>query len=89
MAEYYPDSDWQRCTFHFYRNVFSHVPRGKLRQVSAMLKAIHAQGSREAALDKANRVVEYLKEMRLRKAAELVEDKIAETLSYYAYPQAH
>ena len=89
MAEYYPDSDWQRCTFHFSRNVFSHVPRGKLRQVSAMLKAIHAQGSREAALDKANRVVEYLKEMRLRKAAELVEDKIAETLSYYAYPQAH
>jgi putative transposase len=57
VAEYYPDSDWQRCTFHFYRNVFSHVPRGKLRQVSAMLKAIHAQGSREAALDKANRVV--------------------------------
>jgi putative transposase len=65
------------------------MPRGKLRQVSAMLKAIHAQGSREAALDKANRVVDYLKEMRLRKVAELVEDKVAETLSYYAYPQAH
>jgi len=89
VAEYYPDSDWQRCTVHFYRNAFSHVPRGKLRQVSAMLKAIHAQESREAALEKANRVVEDLKALRLGKAAELVHEKIAETLSYYAYPQTH
>ena len=25
---------------HFYRNVFSHVPAGKLREVALMLKAI-------------------------------------------------
>ena len=30
---------WQRCTVHFYRNVFSHVPRPKMREVAAMLKA--------------------------------------------------
>ena len=88
-AEYYPDADWQRCTVHFYRNVFSHVPRAKMRQVSAMLKAIHAQESREAALDKANKVVANLREMRLQKAAELVERCISETLAYYGYPQTH
>lgn len=88
-AEFYPEADWQRCTVHFYRNVFSHVPRNKMRQVSAMLKAIHAQESREAALEKANRVVEDLKAMRLAKAAELVDEKIAETLTYYAYPSTH
>jgi putative transposase len=27
---------------HFYRNVFSHVPAAKVREVSHMLKAIHA-----------------------------------------------
>ena len=54
-----------------------------------MLKAIHAQESREAALDKSSRVVEDLKAMRLGKAAELVEDRITETLGYYAYPQTH
>ncbi|MEO0625183.1 MAG: hypothetical protein AAF183_23800 [Pseudomonadota bacterium] len=27
----------------FYRNVFSHVPSTKVREVSHMLKAIHAQ----------------------------------------------
>ena len=88
-AEYYPEAEWQRCTVHFYRNVFSHVPRGKMRQVSAMLKAIHAQESREAALEKADKVVTELRAMRLQKAAELVEQSISETLAYYAYPQTH
>jgi len=89
VAEYYPDADWQRCTVHFYRNVFSHVPRNRTREVAAMLKAIHAQESRETAEDKAAKVVERLREMKLRKAADLVNDKIAETLVYYGYPQPH
>ncbi len=46
-AEYLPESRWQRCMVHFYRNVFSHVPATKVREVSHMLKAIHAQESRD------------------------------------------
>jgi transposase-like protein len=45
-AEYLPDARWQRCMVHFYRNVFSHVPATRVRDVSHMLKAIHAQESR-------------------------------------------
>jgi len=89
VSDYYPDADWQRCTVHFYRNVFSHVPRSKMREVAAMLKAIHAQEKREAADEKARAVVSTLRDMRLGKAAELVEAKIHETLTYYNYPQAH
>jgi putative transposase len=89
LAEVYPDADWQRCVVHFYRNVFSHVPRGKLREVAAMLKAIHAQESREAALVKAADVVDKLMAMKLGAAAELVEQRIHETLAYYAYPPQH
>ena len=25
-ADFYPDALWQRCTVHWYRNMFSHVP---------------------------------------------------------------
>ena len=89
VADYYPEADWQRCTVHFYRNVFSHVPRNKMREVAAMLKAIHAQEKREAADEKARAVVSTLRDMRLGKAADLVETKIHETLTYYNYPQAH
>jgi len=88
-AEFYPEARWQRCTVHFYRNVFSHVPFQKLREVALMLKAIHAQENREAARRKADEVIAKLTAMRLVKAAELVEGAIDETLAYYAFPEEH
>ena len=52
IADYLPDAQWQRCMVHFYRNVFSHVPSTKVREVTHMLKAIHAQENRKAAQEK-------------------------------------
>ncbi len=88
-AEVYPEARWQRCTVHFYRNVFSHVPAPKLREVALMLKAIHAQENRKEALRKAEDVVAKLKAMRLSKAAELVQGHVEETLAYYSFPNEH
>jgi putative transposase len=48
-GEVFPQVAWQRCVVHWYRNSFSHVPRAKMREVALMLKAIHAQESRQAA----------------------------------------
>ena len=89
LAEGYPDADWQRCVVHFYRNVFSHVPNGKVRAVAAMLKAIHAQENRAAAQRKAKEVIETLKTMKLRTAAGLVDNAVNETFAFYAYPPQH
>jgi putative transposase len=88
-GEVFPQTDWQRCVVHFYRNVFSHVPNGKMAEVARMLKAIHAQEARASADAKAKEVIAKLKEMRLRSAADLVEQKVGETLTYYAYPSTH
>jgi len=57
MGMFYPDASWQRCIVHFYRNVFTVVPKGKIREVVAMLKAIHAQETRGTAEAKASAVV--------------------------------
>jgi len=54
-----------------------------------MLKAIHAQEDREAALEKASLVVEKLKSMKLLYAAKTVEEGIHETLTYTAFPREH
>lgn len=89
MAEVFPEADWQRCVVHWYRNVFSHVPSTKVREVAAMLKAIHAQENRKAAEAKAVDVVANLKAMKLRAAADLVESAIADTLTFYGYPPQH
>ena len=54
-----------------------------------MLKAIHAQESKEAARKKAGDVVEKLRSMRLNEAAKKVEDSIEETLTYMDFPSQH
>jgi putative transposase len=87
-AEVFPDTDWQRCIVHFYRNVFSHVPNGKVAHIARMLKAIHAQEDRKAATAKAKEVVARLRTMKLKTAADFVEQKVAETLTY-CYPSTH
>lgn len=89
LADFYPEAKWQRCVVHFYRNVWTAVPTGKVKEVAAMLKAIHAQEDRQAAKEKATQVVEKLRAMKLAKAAEIVENGIEETLSYYALPPEH
>ena len=88
-AEYLPEARWQRCMVHFYRNVFSHVPATKVREVSHMLKAIHAQESRDAADRKARAIVDDLRAARMNTAADLVERSVQETLTYYAFPDIH
>src|ERR1700757_4002156 len=32
-AEFFPDAAWQRCIVHWYRNIFSHVPSTKVREI--------------------------------------------------------
>jgi len=89
IAEVFPDAGWQRCIVHFYRNVFTRVPKGKVRDVATMLKAIHAQEDRKEALAKASNVVKKLIQMRLKGAAELLETGAIETVTYYAFPSEH
>lgn len=89
IAHFYPEAKWQRCIVHFYRNVFTVVPHGKVKYVATMLKAIHAQEDKQAAIEKAHSVAKKLREMKLPKAAELVLNSIEETLTYYDFPDEH
>jgi len=89
LAEFYPEAKWQRCAVHFYRNVWTAVPTGKVKEVAAMLKAIHAQEDAGAAREKATQIVAKLKGMKLGRAAEIVSAGVEETLSYYSFPSEH
>ncbi|MBS0330455.1 MAG: IS256 family transposase [Proteobacteria bacterium] len=89
LGEFYPEAAWQRCAVHFYRNVFSVTPKFKVKEVAAMLKAIHGQEDRAAAREKAATVAAKLDAMRLGQAAELVRAGADETLAYMAFPREH
>ena len=89
IGEVFPEAKYQRCTVHMYRNIFSVVPRKKCKEVDKMLKAIHAQENKEAAKEKAKLVIEKLREMKLSKAAEKLENGLEETLTYMDFPSEH
>ena len=89
IPKVFPEAQYQRCTVHFYRNVFTVTPRTKMRTVAMMLKAIHAQESKKAAREKAASVAQQLREMKLSAAAQKVEESIEETLTYMDYPTEH
>jgi len=89
LGDFYPKASWQRCVVHFYRNVFTVVPKGKVKEVAAMLKAIHAQEDKKEAMRKAALVVKKLQTMRLGRASDILKEGIEETLRYYKFPREH
>ena len=89
IPEVFPEAKYQRCTVHFYRNIFSVTPRSRMKFVAKMLKAIHAQESKEAAREKAKQVADELRNMKLKEAAKKLDDGIEETLAYMNFPYEH
>lgn len=88
-GEVFGEAKWQRCVVHWYRNVNTMVPNSRSKEVYAMLKAIHAQEDKAAALKKAQDVVAKLRGMKLRQAADIVEQGVEETLTYMDFPREH
>lgn len=89
VTEVFPEAKYQRCSVHFFRNIFSVVPRKHGKEVGRMLKAIHAQEDKAAALEKSERVAEKLRSMKLNKAADKLLDGVAEILTYMDFPEEH
>lgn len=89
LGEVFSKAKYQRCTVHFYRNMFSVTPCSKVKLVAKMLKAIHAQESKKAAREKAKSVVDELRAMKLKEAARKVKDGIEETPTYCDFPCEH
>lgn len=89
IPDFYPEAKWQRCAVHFYRDIMKAVPQHKMSEAMRLVKTIHAQESRESARQKAAQVVEKLKEIKLPKAAKIVETGAEETFSYYDFPPQH
>jgi transposase-like protein len=87
--EFFPEAQWQRCVVHWYRNVFSHSPKGKVAEIARMLKAVHAQEDRKSASAKIAEFVTKLKTMKLARAADLVANHGQETLTYVGFPRNH
>ena len=69
VGEVFPEAKHQRCIVHFYRNIFSVVPRSKVKLFAKMLKAIHAQKSKVASIVEDKAVADELHSMKLPEEA--------------------
>ena len=84
VGEVFPDAKYQRCTVHFYRNVFSVVPKSKVKIAAKMLKAIHAQESKKASREKAKAVVAELRAVQAASTEPLEETDPAGLVLFHA-----
>ena len=89
IPEFFPEAKWQRCMVHWMRNAFSHCPAKHLSELAAMLKAIHEQEDRDAAISKAKDVCAKLRNMNLDKLASFIESSLEEVLTYMDFPREH
>lgn len=89
IAEVFPGAAYQRRAARFYRNVLAGVPKSKRPRVAAMPRAIHAMESREAAEAKALEVASELEASRLREAAKVAREGLAETPAHTRFPREH
>ncbi len=80
IPEVFPDAKYQRYTVHFYRNIFSATSRNKMKEVSMLLSAIHAQECKISAKEKAKQVADKLCELKLTSVAKKVEDGASEKI---------
>jgi transposase-like protein len=84
----FTQADYQRCIFHFIRNILSKVPRRKQHQVARALKAIFAQESYDEAVTKARQFAQK-HEHSLPQAVKVLRGGLEESLTYYRYPEKH
>ena len=89
LGETMCDADWQRCTVHFMRNVWSKVAKTKVPAVAAMLKALYAEEYLVAARSKAADIEAKMREMKLNAAADIFVAGVEDTLTFLRYPAQH
>ena len=89
VGKVFPDAKYPRCTGHFYRNVFSVVPKSKVKIVAKTLKAIHAQESKKVSRETAKAVVAELRAIKLKEAVKKIEDGTEEALTYCDFSSEH
>ena len=89
VAEVFPEAKWQRCMVHFFRNLFTKIPRSRMSAAVPLLKATYAQEDRESTLQKTEEVERKLRNMGLKAAADLYGKGVVETLTYLDFPREH
>lgn len=81
-------ADYQRCIFHFIRNILTKVPKRRQKQVARALKAIFSQESYDEARAKAKQFMDKNQKAHPG-AVNVLRKGLRDGLTYYQYPAKH
>jgi putative transposase len=79
---------WQRCRVHFMRNALDHVAKKQRPMVSAAIRTVFAQETKEAAHTEWRAVADRLRD-RFPKLSTVMDDAEHDVLAYMAMPKEH
>ncbi|MCW6665931.1 IS256 family transposase [Aerococcaceae bacterium NML191219] len=81
---------WQRCTFHFLRNLMEVLPKQQYKELRFLLRRIFKAPTREHAL-LAKRECEamYMNDPKLKRLFELLEEGFEDAIQYVHVPEAY
>ena len=88
LEKNFQGTSWQRCAFHFIRNMLDSVPRKKRAYLYSDLKSIFLCSSKEDALLRASELSAKF-EKHYPELSNMLRDDIEDSLSFMDYPIEH
>ena len=88
MERHFQGASWQRCQFHYTKDLLGMVPFGKRQELGGSLKAIFAAPDGKLAMKLAHELADRWRES-YPKVAEHMEEHIEECLACLAFPDSH
>jgi len=88
VGRYFQGATWQRCQFHFLRNVLPLATRVQRKVLHSDLRSIFDSPDTETAWRRINEVLSNWKDLK-PEVAEKIEEEIEETTAVLDFPPAH
>lgn len=85
---YFQGAKWQRCQFHFMRNILDMAPKKDRKTMALELKTVFDSPDLDRALKRLSEVAEQYKD-RYPKVAEKITEEAEDTLACFSFPAAH
>jgi len=88
LDRYFQGVEWQRCQFHFLRNLLDFVPRKKRKEITAEIRSIFDSPDLYFANLRVKELVEKHQKL-YPEFTQKLEEEVEETLSCFHFPSSH
>jgi transposase-like protein len=89
IERHFQGACWQRCQFHYSKNLLKKVASNKREELGAGLREVFAAPTRKTALSLAEQLADRWRGKGYEEVADHLEEHIEECLSCLSFPESH